>query len=164
MKILKGGRAVTVTQIARKQVPNYIVLWDENGWTVEDVSEVCYAMCHLYGYCAMPVSLPPPVMYAHQELTGRLYLPMSLNSARYFAHNENHPKPMRKLHLCAPTKPDSTDCLTRRARSPPLGHLLNILNNSTVQPAGFLALGCHSIQTLSSFSSKVASFDLILVN
>uniref|UniRef100_A0A7S0MUQ9 Piwi domain-containing protein n=1 Tax=Pyramimonas obovata TaxID=1411642 RepID=A0A7S0MUQ9_9CHLO len=62
-----GGKTV--------KVPNYIMLWDENGWTVEDISEVCYAMCHLYGYCAMPVSLPPPVMYAHQVAArARTYL------------------------------------------------------------------------------------------
>jgi eukaryotic translation initiation factor 2C len=52
------------------RVPNYIVLWDESKFTVDEIATLMFGLCHLYGYCAMPVSLPPPVMYAHQVRLG----------------------------------------------------------------------------------------------
>ncbi|KAK3277623.1 hypothetical protein CYMTET_14381 [Cymbomonas tetramitiformis] len=56
------------------KVPSYVVLYDEIwhdrpdpiAMPLEQIQKMCFALCHLYGYCQMAPSLPAPVVYAHK--------------------------------------------------------------------------------------------------
>ncbi|KAF9155082.1 eukaryotic translation initiation factor 2C, 2, partial [Actinomortierella ambigua] len=43
----------------------YHVLWDENGFSSNDIQQLTYNMCYLYARCPKAVSIVPPVYYAH---------------------------------------------------------------------------------------------------
>lgn len=43
---------------------HYYVLWDENGFTSDDLQKLIYGMCFTFVRCTKPVSLVPPVYYA----------------------------------------------------------------------------------------------------
>uniref|UniRef100_A0A914VNR2 Piwi domain-containing protein n=1 Tax=Plectus sambesii TaxID=2011161 RepID=A0A914VNR2_9BILA len=43
---------------------HYYVLHDDNKYTSDEVQQICYQLCHLYGRCPRSVSLPAPVYYA----------------------------------------------------------------------------------------------------
>ncbi|CAJ0960664.1 unnamed protein product, partial [Mesorhabditis belari] len=43
---------------------HYLVLWDDNNFTADEMQAITYSMCHTYGRCARAVSIPAPVYYA----------------------------------------------------------------------------------------------------
>ncbi|CAA0828720.1 Protein argonaute 1 [Striga hermonthica] len=52
----------------------YNVLWDENGFTSDEVQRLVYGLCYTFVRCTGPVSVVPPVYYAHlAAYRGRLY-------------------------------------------------------------------------------------------
>ncbi|PIN05276.1 Translation initiation factor 2C (eIF-2C) [Handroanthus impetiginosus] len=54
---------------------HYHVLWDENGFTSDEVQKLVYNLCYTFVRCTKPISLVPPAYYAHlAAYRGRLYL------------------------------------------------------------------------------------------
>ncbi|KAI3731656.1 hypothetical protein L1987_62845 [Smallanthus sonchifolius] len=43
---------------------HYSVIWDENGFTSDEMQKLIYHMCYIFARCTKPVSLVPPVYYA----------------------------------------------------------------------------------------------------
>lgn len=57
---------------------HYHVLWDESQFTSDELQKLVYNLCYTYVRCTKPVSLVPPVYYAHlAAYRGRLYLERS---------------------------------------------------------------------------------------
>ncbi|KAK6157801.1 hypothetical protein DH2020_012049 [Rehmannia glutinosa] len=57
---------------------HYHVLWDDNEFTSDEVQKLVYNLCYTFVRCPKPVSLVPPVYYAHlAAYRGRLYLDRS---------------------------------------------------------------------------------------
>ncbi len=44
---------------------HYHVLWDDNGFTADDLQCLTYQLCHTYVRCTRSVSYPAPAYYAH---------------------------------------------------------------------------------------------------
>lgn len=44
---------------------HYHLLWDDNGFTADELQLLTYQLCYLYVRCTRSVSLPAPVYYAH---------------------------------------------------------------------------------------------------
>ncbi|XP_022691691.1 protein argonaute 12-like isoform X2 [Varroa jacobsoni] len=44
---------------------HYIVLFDENNFTNDQMQSLSYYLCYLYGKCPRAVSIPAPIYYAH---------------------------------------------------------------------------------------------------
>ncbi|GKB08996.1 argonaute 2-like protein [Tanacetum coccineum] len=44
---------------------HYCVIWDENGFSSDDMQNLIYHLSYLSARCSKPVSLVPPVYYAH---------------------------------------------------------------------------------------------------
>lgn len=44
---------------------HYSVLYDENGFTNDQIQSLTYYLCHLYSKCPRAVSMPAPMYYAH---------------------------------------------------------------------------------------------------
>ncbi|GFQ02043.1 protein argonaute 7 [Phtheirospermum japonicum] len=60
---------------------HYHVLWDENGFTSDEVQKLVYNLCYTFVRCTKPISLVPPVYYAHlAAYRGRLYIDRSEGS------------------------------------------------------------------------------------
>ncbi|EPS67433.1 hypothetical protein M569_07337, partial [Genlisea aurea] len=61
---------------------HYHVLWDENGFTSDEIQKLVYNLCYTFVRCTVPVSLVPPAYYAHlAAYRGRLYLHRSAASS-----------------------------------------------------------------------------------
>ncbi|XP_023760572.1 protein argonaute 2 [Lactuca sativa] len=43
---------------------HYSVIWDENGFTSDEMQKLIYHLCFIFARCTKPVSLVPPVYYA----------------------------------------------------------------------------------------------------
>lgn len=57
---------------------HYHVLWDENQFTSDELQKLVYNLCYTFVRCTKPISLVPPVYYAHlAAYRGRLYLERS---------------------------------------------------------------------------------------
>ncbi|KAL8035487.1 hypothetical protein ABFS82_12G097200 [Erythranthe guttata] len=57
---------------------HYHVLWDENKFTSDEVQKLVYNLCYTFVRCTKPVSIVPPVYYAHlAAYRGSLYLDRS---------------------------------------------------------------------------------------
>merc|ERR1712240_864215 len=44
---------------------HYHVLWDDSGFTADELEVLSYYLCHLYSRCTRSVSYPTPTYYAH---------------------------------------------------------------------------------------------------
>ncbi|PWA59521.1 hypothetical protein CTI12_AA328230 [Artemisia annua] len=44
---------------------HYTVIWDENGFSSDEMQKLIYHLSYLFACCSKPVSLVPPVYYAH---------------------------------------------------------------------------------------------------
>ena len=40
-------------------------MWDDNGFTSDELQKLTYYLCHLYSRCERSVSYPAPTYYAH---------------------------------------------------------------------------------------------------
>ncbi|XP_074586861.1 protein argonaute 7 [Curcuma longa] len=61
---------------------HYHVLWDENQFKSDEVQKLIHNLCYTFVRCTKPVSLAPPVYYAHlAAYRGRLYLDRSDSTA-----------------------------------------------------------------------------------
>lgn len=57
---------------------HYHVLWDESGFSSDEVQKLVYNLCYTFVRCTKPISLVPPAYYAHlAAYRGRLYLERS---------------------------------------------------------------------------------------
>ncbi|KAK6133869.1 hypothetical protein DH2020_032382 [Rehmannia glutinosa] len=64
---------------------HYHVLWDDNEFTSDEVQKLVYNLCYTFVRCTKPVSLVPPVYYAHlAAYRGRLYLDRSIQEVARF--------------------------------------------------------------------------------
>ena len=44
---------------------NYHLLFDDNGFTSDELQKLSFYLCHLYSRCERSVSYPAPTYYAH---------------------------------------------------------------------------------------------------
>ncbi|KAI9111851.1 hypothetical protein K1719_017541 [Acacia pycnantha] len=64
---------------------HYHVLWDENQFTSDELQKLVYNLCYTFVRCTKPISLVPPVYYAHlAAYRGRLYLERSSESSGFY--------------------------------------------------------------------------------
>lgn len=53
----------------------YHVLWDENGFSSDELQRLIHSLCYTFARCTKPVSLVPPAYYAHlAAYRGKMYL------------------------------------------------------------------------------------------
>ncbi|KAJ1694860.1 hypothetical protein LUZ63_011558 [Rhynchospora breviuscula] len=63
---------------------HYHVLWDDNGFNVDELQELTYNLCYTYARCTRSVSIVPPVYYAHRiAFRARSYLDSGSDSASF---------------------------------------------------------------------------------
>lgn len=77
---------------------HYHILWDENGFTSDEVQKLVYNLCYTFVRCTKPISLVPPAYYAHlAAYRGRLYLEQSDSSASISRASPPKAVPLPKL-------------------------------------------------------------------
>ncbi|KAG8383067.1 hypothetical protein BUALT_Bualt05G0146100 [Buddleja alternifolia] len=79
---------------------HYHVLWDENGFTSDEVQKLVYNLCYTFVRCTKPISLVPPVYYAHlAAYRGRLYLDRSDSSSSATSSRVSRASPPKAMPL-----------------------------------------------------------------
>lgn len=65
--------------IGTSKPTHYSVIWDENGFTSNEMQKLIYHMCYIFARCTKPVSLVPPVYYADLvAYRGRMFQEVAL--------------------------------------------------------------------------------------
>ncbi|KAI4381366.1 hypothetical protein MLD38_007444 [Melastoma candidum] len=77
---------------------HYHVLLDESGFTSDELQKLVYNLCYTFVRCTKPISLVPPVYYAHlAAYRGRLYLERSENLGGSGSFSRSGPPKVRPL-------------------------------------------------------------------
>lgn len=63
---------------------HYHILWDDSGFSANEIQLFSYQLCHMFWRCNRSVSYPAPTYYAHRDAAhARMLLQAAQESARY---------------------------------------------------------------------------------
>lgn len=67
--------------IGTSKPTHYSVIWDENGFSSDEMQKLIYHLCYIFARCTKPVSLVPPVYYADLvAYRGRMFQEVAMES------------------------------------------------------------------------------------